>query len=49
MLPDEEVAVVEGGCIEADEELAWAWGGKGNVFELEAWVSVNWRGLCGFS
>lgn len=36
VLADEEVAVVEGCGVEADEELAGAGGGEGDVGELEA-------------
>ena len=40
-LADEEVAVVEGGGGEADEELLWAWGGDGDGVELEAGDRVS--------
>lgn len=36
VLADEEVAVVEGCGVEADEELAGPGGGKGDVGELKA-------------
>jgi hypothetical protein len=36
VLADEEVAVVEGGGGEFDEELVWAGGGEGDGVELEA-------------
>lgn len=36
LLADEEVAVVEGRGIEADEDFLWARRGLGHFFELEA-------------
>lgn len=36
LLADEEVAVVQGRCVEADEDLLWAGRRLGHFFELEA-------------
>jgi len=38
VLPDEEVAVVEGRGVDADEELVWARGWAGGLDELESWT-----------